>query len=500
MDWTSVFVEDGTEELIIPKLISAPRSSRLVSKVYHHQYHPHEAASRWELDGNVDDESSAMGGHRLLDWSPADPRRRSNSLNIQTEDEPSYSLQALYFLSINYILGVGCLGIPYAFARAGFLLCFVILLIVTLSSYMTVLWVAETGHRFEQCRPKQQQEESRCRRNHPSGVFTEHSSLLRRNSSPRSDRTTIIDPSREAYEVINLVQFYLGPWHKLLYQVSLLSLMYIGLLAYSQVFCGAIPALLWGPSGVGLGSTGSDTDTLPPTTSSWKALPQVIFGVLVVPLSCMELDEQITVQSIMALVRFVAIFIMVVGSLWALLIDGSHSTYEHAPYWAPSVTEGCQMSYTACFSGFGVAFSTSLFSQLFQHSIPGLIRPLQEQPEMLPHVPVSRQQVLSSKGRWRGQKKKETIMFDGISLTIYFTPLNFFAASLGGFTSDDIEFLSSPGHDGPCILWCRNQIVCQPQFCQFHFWVRSSNDLRLASLVPPVGVQYCGHLSGSRYD
>jgi hypothetical protein len=34
------------------------------------------------------------------------------------------------------------------------------------------------------------------------------------------------------------------------------------------------------------------------------------------------------------------------------------------------------MSYTWDFTGFGVVFSTALFSQLFQHSVPGLIRPL----------------------------------------------------------------------------------------------------------------------------
>jgi len=36
------------------------------------------------------------------------------------------------------------------------------------------------------------------------------------------------------------------------------------------------------------------------------------------------------------------------------------------------------MSYSFAFSGFGVMFSTALFSQLFQHSVPGLIRPLPE--------------------------------------------------------------------------------------------------------------------------
>ena len=37
------------------------------------------------------------------------------------------------------------------------------------------------------------------------------------------------------------------------------------------------------------------------------------------------------------------------------------------------------MSYVFDFGGFGVMFSTALFSQLFQHSVPGLIRPLPEE-------------------------------------------------------------------------------------------------------------------------
>ena len=272
-----------------------------------------------------------------------------------------------------------------------------ILIIVTLSSYMTVVWVAETGERYEIIKQQQQQRHDDNNRNFSNNsnnnnnnnartseycINDENTSLIgSRNQQRRHRSSSLSDEGHDEinyrdidrYEVIDLVDHYLGHSHKVLYQVSLMSLMYIGLLAYSQVFCGSIGALLWQPKG-------------PFDRDHWTGLPQLIFGALVVPLSCMELDEQVTIQSIMAYVRFAAIFVMVFGSAFALLYDGTHSNFDHAPYWASE--ESGTMSYTACFSGFGVAFSTSLFSQLFQHSVPGLLRPIRrEQPEKLTKVP-----------------------------------------------------------------------------------------------------------------
>jgi hypothetical protein len=104
----------------------------------------------------------------------------------------------------------------------------------------------------------------------------------------------------------------------------------------------------------------------------------------------MELEEQVSIQAGMAIARFVAIFTIVFGSLCALFLDDSNSDRTQPPFFASSDPDTGTMSYTASFSGFGMAFSASLFSQLFQHSIPGLLRPLKEQPDKLPAVPVSR--------------------------------------------------------------------------------------------------------------
>lgn len=337
MDWTSVYVESGEEDLLIPLLLeehsTAPRLARFVSRLYN------------VTADEVEDGTFEVTHHRLFELFESHP-------------SSSYTLMALYFLCINYILGVGCLGVPYAFARAGFLLATLVLIIVTLLSYMTVLWVAESGARLqlileEEAKQWQDQEAS------------ENTSLMQRRQSTQEH--VHFDEAR--YEVVDLVSYYLGSVHKTIYQVALMALMYVGLLAYTQVFCGSI-ATLW-----------VDEDRM-------LGIPQLIFALMVVPLSCYDLDEQVAIQSLMATVRFLALFIMIGGSVLALWLDDGLSKRSLPPYFAPADTEGCHMSYTACFSGFGVAFSTALFSQLFQHSVPGLLRPLHDQPRKIVQAPV----------------------------------------------------------------------------------------------------------------
>lgn len=342
MDWTLIFDENGEEDLVFPHLFeehpTVPRLARLVNRMY-------DEKSTTLAQGDFESMES-IDDHRLM------------QLMEGHGTQPKYTLQALYFLTINYILGVGCLGIPYAFARSGFILCSIILLSVSLLSYMTVMWVAETGVRFE------------LTIRNGEDLVSEETSLL------RGELMEHLSCDTKRYEVVDLVLYYLGSWHKFIYQSSLMALMYVGLLAYSQVFSGAIATLVWG-------SGDSDFPT---------GIPQLIFGVMVVPLSCMEIDEQIAVQSAMAYLRFFAIAIMIVGSLLGLLVD-NHGDMEadrqsiNPPFFAPVELDNCQMSYTACFSGFGVAFSTALFSQLFQHSVPGLLRPLREQPDKVLRAP-----------------------------------------------------------------------------------------------------------------
>lgn len=350
MDWTSIYEEHGNEELLLPppESLIHPRLARLVSVAYHLGLHGQES----QLDAS-----------------------RLNEESISS----SYTLSALYFLTINYILGVGCLGIPYAFAKSGILLGLGLVVIVSILSYMTVMWLAETGIRYEMLcnaelhadntvRTKTSKETSKHHNYLESLEFTK-SNLVDEQSLliPCKKKAIRTSTSNDAvftpdYEVINLVDYFLGRYHKHLYQASLMALMYIGLLAYSQVFVGSMSSFFH--------------------YKDVSYIATCIFSLIVLPLSCMELDEQVSMQFIMSLVRFLAIFIMVFGCLIGLIYRDRMPSNDMG-----KEEDNSFSNKWLNMDGFGVAFSTALFSQLFQHSVPGLVRPLQEEKKV--KVPIT---------------------------------------------------------------------------------------------------------------
>jgi len=223
MDWTSVFSEDGDEDIIIPQLMEererrgAPRLARFVSQEFHHRGRSRQVLHHHDSDIHeygsegwaVEDDSFVDGGgdHRLLELA---------SIDYTNESTGRYSLRSMYFLSINFILGVGILGVPYSFSRAGFLLCLVLLLTVTLFSYMSVMWVAETGARFEA---------------HMSETKPMEAIPLIADTASTQHTCDVLDITYR-YEVIDLVDYFLGTFQKGLYQIALLALMYIGLVSF----------------------------------------------------------------------------------------------------------------------------------------------------------------------------------------------------------------------------------------------------------------------------
>lgn len=95
-----------------------------------------------EEDGHWEDQGetrSSRNAHRLLH------RKMSIPFEPKSDDVTTqYSPLVAYAFTVNYILGVGSLGIPYAFYRAGLVMSNLMIVLVTLISYMTVMWVSET--------------------------------------------------------------------------------------------------------------------------------------------------------------------------------------------------------------------------------------------------------------------------------------------------------------------------------------------------------------------
>lgn len=303
MDWSAIYEETGEEE------------------------------GKWESYGET---RSSRVAHRILHTRKLSmPLSRSRSsfgeLDFEEISTQKYSPIVAYAFTVNYILGVGSLGIPYAFYRVGLVMGNALIILVTILSYWTVMWVSET--------------------------------IARARASPLirsiNEKTALKASEFEDFpEVTQLCTRFLGPVGSRMYQLSLLGLMYGGLLGYSQVFVNSFLTQVTSIGGIEV-------------TSVHGAL---VFAMIVIPLSCADLTEQIIVQLVMSVVRFVALLIMILSAAYAIFAD----PYDSGSIVPPDTNQSMYISSFRLIdlSGFGVMFSTGVFSQLFQHSVPGLLAPL----------------------------------------------------------------------------------------------------------------------------
>ena len=274
--------------------------------------------------------------------------------------EGNYGPFICYAFTVNYILGVGCLGIPYAFLQCGIVLGSLLVIVLSIVSYMTVMWVAQT---FQQellmntylsnsnpfilspvvkrnvntpralsgngatelqpitskqsltnnlysslsnfggvMQPTAEQEEAKklIRAERGKEIVDKKRKKYNQIKSIEKDSANISDGEGHVHqlEVTDLAYEYLGPYGKLIYQSSLMMLTYVGLLAYSQVFNSSFVSQIW------------------PGCSLF--IPSLLFGIVVVPLSCFDLAEQVTVQVLMSLLRFLSLGKHVYSTLLSL--------------------------------------------------------------------------------------------------------------------------------------------------------------------------------------
>jgi len=339
---------------------------------------------------------------------------------LSTLQSGKYTPLIAYCFCVNYILGVGCLGVPFAFYKAGLVLGIMVVVFCSAVSFCTVLWVAkcstllmqikiqEKGSPFSQspilhkAPPKSQQSAT----SETQGLLlkaittssslndlyaavtlaaTENSSSSQQPAGNARSRDKWMSSRRNSYEmarrarnevvaepeVTAICEHFLGNFYAhFVYQGSLMALAYIGLLAYAQVFTQGIVSFFL-PGNIE-GTEG--------TNETAGLLTLAFFSCVVVPLSLYDLNEQVILQVLMSLLRFVSLGILLLGTLVAIWMDPARAYSDpssNASAAAPAAP-GSLLAEIPLFqlSGFGLIFTTSVFSQLFQHSVPGLIRPL----------------------------------------------------------------------------------------------------------------------------
>ena len=274
---------------------------------------------------------------------PRNPTFESN-LPYFLEKIPTYNCYTAYALCVNYVLGCGVLGIPYAVGHFGLWGGVAALAIVTLVSFCTVMCVFEVGevvHEREASITRSAVKSvydvlygsvDKMSVNNKSITNTQHSG--EENSGEEDSRHLLLKQSPgfgpmdakgsppdianppHHYEVNELVEILLGKRHQRMYNGCLLGLMYVGLLAYSQVFNNSITTTMFSSSSesVTIHENSFDDHFVPGDSKMQKFVkvffPPMLFSAVTLPLSCVDLESQTNVQIFMFLMRFVSIFSM----------------------------------------------------------------------------------------------------------------------------------------------------------------------------------------------
>jgi hypothetical protein len=216
-------------------------------------------------------------GDEIGDWDRLLVTNRLDPVIEIAESQGRYNKTVMYTFTINYVLGVGFLGIPYAFERVGLLLGTVITIFTSLVCYVTVMYVAEAAHRGMQLI------EDSGKDQFPTWITTLKAKKSRRHGNSSADVTPVSGqsasieyssmdeilkktsifvpmspgPSVEALprlradtfqsdtdatisglepEVVDLAYAFLGPLGKVIYQCALVGLTFSGTFLYIYIY------------------------------------------------------------------------------------------------------------------------------------------------------------------------------------------------------------------------------------------------------------------------
>ena len=156
------------------------------------------------------------------------------------------------------------------------------------------------------------------------------------------------------FEVNSLCRVFVGKAGLRLYTGFICLYIYCTLWAYTCVFASALAKAA--PF-----FAGGNTDTN-------YVIYSGIFAAMVVPMSCMELDEQVTVQVMMTGARFLMLALMVSTSSLCAHDMTQTEAFQEAPMFRPA--------------GIDKMLPIMVFAHIYHHSIPGLAHPVADKKKL----------------------------------------------------------------------------------------------------------------------
>jgi len=390
----------------------------------------HIEEARTGSDEAVSSSSNAPPASPSIAASPYWGKPSITSDDASHSEDDGFSPFVGFCFTINYILGTGFLTVPWAFAQGGLALSTIVIIAVGIFSDMSKNYLLETmaraevmlDHRMHWNKKKKppkpnvgEEEEGKIQMLYSpvvgrgetsnlllpmkpydnynttttssasSGVGHAKSScelaelslpsssiqqlptttlpgtpnrddgrrLLQRRPTPKTKDYLI---KQRKFEVNSLCRVYLGKTGLHIYTVSICLYIYCTLWAYTCVFASAMS------TAAPLFSNDVDTNYL---------IFAIVFALLVVPMSCMEMHEQVTVQVCMTGARFLMLALMVGTSKMCaedVRREGGGGLFVEAPMFE--------------LEGITSMAPIMVFAHIYHHSIPGLANPVADKKKL----------------------------------------------------------------------------------------------------------------------
>ena len=244
--------------------------------------------------------------------------------------------------TINYVMGTGFLTLPWSFASSGLLLSLITMFLVGCISNVSKDWILNAMARAEAIESKAEEEKS----------ATSKTSLL---PSPPHTHTPLPLVSTRKYELVSLCSLFLPLPGSLLYTLTFSLYMYGTLWAYTSVFSNAM------------------VSALPIGTKDDYLLYTVGFAVVTIPLTCVELREQVKVQVTLSICRMLLVTV-ILASVIAAWKEGGPDQFDEV--------EGPQGIPMFDFTGFYKLLPIAVYANIYHHSIPGLSHPVADKSKL----------------------------------------------------------------------------------------------------------------------
>ena len=263
-----------------------------------------------------------------FDQSTQTPPSLRKSNKSTTPVHTTYGSFVAYCFCVNYILGVGVLGVPYAFQKGGVIMGPIMLFIVTILAALVLVWILETLCRAV---PFFKEREERSMRPLPSTsvvslpeLVENHEGVVRAsvlslesldNQSTTSlsnnevrlstenpsnfgteSEVTIWQFPEKKYEINELCRMFLGIPGKIIYEVALALCLYGNLWGLTTVFAESMASNIPLPLD-GWFTCNVYTDTSGTCDALYKIYVGV-FALIVVPMTCLNLTEQKPVRKL----------------------------------------------------------------------------------------------------------------------------------------------------------------------------------------------------------